>query len=138
MKGIKVVERNELKLLGAPIFPEAIKSVLEPKIENLALMTDRLKQIDPHEAMFLLRHCYGIPKFTYFLRTALCFLKPNLLNKFDCIIKEALVDILNISMPQNAHSQATLSIANGGLGLHLATDIALVGYCQVCVQPLKL
>ena len=59
MKGIKVVERNELKLLGAPIFPEAIESVLEPKIENLALMTDRLKQIDPHEAMFLLRHCYG-------------------------------------------------------------------------------
>ena len=59
MNGIKVVERNELKLLGAPIFPEAIESVLEPKIENLALMTDRLKQIDPHEAMFLLRHCYG-------------------------------------------------------------------------------
>ena len=56
---IKVVERNELKLLGAPIFPEAIESVLEPKIENLALMTDRLKQIDSHEAMFLLRHCYG-------------------------------------------------------------------------------
>ena len=36
-------------------------------------------------------------------------------------------------MPQNAHSQATLPIANGGLGLRLATDIALVGFLSsVC------
>ena len=133
MEGIKIVERNDLKLLGAPIFPEAIESVLGPKIENLILMTERLKQIDSHEAMFLLRHCYGIPKFTYFLRTAPCFMKPNILDKFDNIIKEALVDILNISMPQNAYSQATLPIANGGLGLRLATDIALVGFLSsVC------
>ena len=128
MEGIKIVDKKELKLLGAPIFPEAIESVLDPKIENLALMTERLKQIDSHEGLFLLRHSLGMPKFIYFLRTAPCFLKTNILKKFDDLVKEALVNILNISLPQDAHSQATLPIANGGLGLRLATDIALVGY----------
>ena len=133
MQGIKVVERTDLKLLGAPIFPEAIETVLDPKIENLALMIERLKQIDSHEALYLLRHCFAMPKLTYFLRTAPCFLKKNSLEKFDGIVKEALVNILNISLPQNAYSQATLPIANGGLGLRLATDIALVGFLSsVC------
>ena len=96
-------------------------------------MTERLKQIDSHEALFLLRHCFAMPKLTYFLRTAPCFTKTNTLEKFDGIVKEALVDILNISLPQNAYSQATLPIANGGLGLRLATDIALVGFLSsVC------
>ena len=52
MEGIKVIDKKELKLLGAPIFPEAIESVLDPWIENMALMTERLKQIDSHPAGF--------------------------------------------------------------------------------------
>ena len=72
MKGAKIMTSSELTLLGAPIFPEAIETVLEPKLENLKLMTKRLQEIDSHEGLFLLRHCFGIPKLTYFLRTSPC------------------------------------------------------------------
>ena len=41
-------------LLDFPIFPDAIKSVLQPKLENLELMVSRLKMIDNHEMLFLL------------------------------------------------------------------------------------
>ena len=64
---MKLVEKENLTLLGAPIFPEAIDNVLEAKLENLKLMPSRLTQIDNHQALFLLRNCFGMPKLTYFL-----------------------------------------------------------------------
>ena len=74
-----------------------------------------------------------MPKLTYFLRTAPCFLRPHTLEKFDVIVKESLVNILNINISRSSYEQATLPIANGGFGLRLATEIALVGYLSsVC------
>ena len=45
-----------------------------------------------------------------------------------CIIKDALVKILNIQLPEEAWSQATLPVAKGGLGLRPATEVAIAGY----------
>ena len=72
-----------LTLLGSPIFKEAIKSSLGPKLENLELMASRLKQIDNHEALYLLRNCFSIPKLNYLLRTAPCFIEKDELQKYD-------------------------------------------------------
>ena len=74
-QGIKIVNSFELTLLGAPIFPEGIEAVLDPKLSNLQTMSQRLQEIENHEALFLLRHCFGMPKLTYFLRTSPCFMK---------------------------------------------------------------
>ena len=60
MNGIKIVNSSELTLLGAPIFPEAINAVLEPKLSSLKTMTKRLLEIDNHEAFFLERHGFTI------------------------------------------------------------------------------
>ena len=128
MPGIKVISKSDLKLLGAPIYVEAIEQVLKDKIQTLEFMIERLKQIDNHEALFLLRHCFGIPKLTYILRTAPCFMKSNILEKFDSTIKRSLISILNITIPERAYTQATLPIAYGGLGIRLATDVALAGF----------
>ena len=133
MPGIKICNKTDLKLLGAPIYVSAVESVLKPKLENLQLMMDRLKEIESHEALFLVRHVYGIPKLTYFLRTAPCFMKSEFLQRFDEIIKKSLISILNINLSERAYIQATLPIAYGGLGIRLATDIALVGFLSsVC------
>ena len=50
MPGIKMISKSDLKLLGAPIYVEAIEQVLEDKIQTLEFMIERLKQIDNHEA----------------------------------------------------------------------------------------
>ena len=42
MNGIKIVNTSELTLLGAPIFPEAINAVLEPKLSDLKTMTKKI------------------------------------------------------------------------------------------------
>jgi hypothetical protein len=126
--GVKLVDKANLTLLGAPIYPEGIEAVLESKIENLELMAGRLSKIDRHSALYLLRNCFAMPKLTYFLRSSPCFLKPNILKRYDTIIKDALVKILNIQLPEEAWSQATLPVAKGGLGLRPATEVALAGY----------
>ena len=123
--GVVLVEKA---LLGAPIYQEGIEAVLESKLDNLELIASRLGKIDRHSAMYLLRNCFAMPKLTYFLRSSPCFLKPTILESYDTIIKNALVKILNIQLPEDAWNQATLPVAKGGLGLRPATEEALAGY----------
>ena len=73
LPNVKSMDRSNLLLLGAPIFEEAIDAVLLEKLEDLKRMRERLVFIDPHDALFLLRGCYAIPKLTYFLRSAPTF-----------------------------------------------------------------
>ena len=43
------------------------------------------------------------------------------------------MSILNINLTESAYQQATLPIAYGGLGIRLATEVALVGFLSsVC------
>ena len=52
--GVKEIGCHELKLLGTPILPEAIESTLAPKLDNLKVMTEHLKLLKRHDALFLL------------------------------------------------------------------------------------
>ena len=92
------MQSKDLTQLGAPVLPYSIEGVLNPKLESLDLMANRLAEIDKHDALFLLRQCFAIPKMTYFLRTGLCYLKPEILESYDQVIKKALTNILNLQL----------------------------------------
>ena len=77
-------------------------------------MVDQLTQIDAHEALFLLRNCFSIPKLTYFLRTAPCFTEEELLKDYDVLTKISLKKILNVQIDKSALSQCALLINLGG------------------------
>ena len=62
---VKLLEKHDLTILGAPILAEGIRKVLTDKIKSLKTMTERLKEIVAHEALFLLRNCFSIPKLTF-------------------------------------------------------------------------
>ena len=91
-------------------------------------MTKRLKKIDSHEAFYLLRNCFSMPKLTYFLRTAPCFTEENILQEYDGLVKKSLTDILNINLTDSGWCQASLPVAKGGLGLRPAGEVALAGF----------
>ena len=44
--GVKLVDKENLTLLGSPIYLEGIEAVLESKLENLELMVSRLLKIE--------------------------------------------------------------------------------------------
>ena len=125
---IKQVDKCDLTLLGAPIFPEAIAGVLESKLENLELMAIRLKQVDSHAALFLLKNCFAMPKLTYYLRSSPCFTSNSILDRYDNLIKSTLIKILCIKLPSQAWNQASMPVSKGGLGLRPAKEVALAGY----------
>ena len=44
MDGIKIIQKSDLTLLGAPIYVNSVDKVLDEKINNLKTMSERLKQ----------------------------------------------------------------------------------------------
>ena len=105
--GIKLIKDEDLTLLGAPINIEGISKVLKPKLESLELMCSRLVDLDRHEATFLLKNAFNIPKLNYFLRTAPCFLENETLELFDNTLQTSIQKILNVKMDDKAWNQAS-------------------------------
>ena len=85
---IKVVEKHELNLLGAPIFNDAYDSVLDKKIEELNTMLERLKTIDAHDAYVILKNALLIPKLTFTIRSTPIYDSPKL-QHFDKLVKNS-------------------------------------------------
>jgi hypothetical protein len=119
---------DNLTMLGSPIMPEAIDGVLQSKLESFQLMCDRLKVIDPHDALFLLRHAFSLPKLTYFLRTSPCFKNTEILKNYDKALRVALISILNVGMEDSSWEQCSLPVRMGGLGIRTASEVSLPAY----------
>ena len=126
--GVRVIEKHELGLLGSPVFPEAIPDALAAKHLDFERMVSRLEEIDAHDALFLLRNVFFIPKLTYLLRTAPCFLLPDVLSKFDNSVHSSIQKILNVRLEENQWEQCSLPVSLGGLGIRKATDISLPAF----------
>ena len=126
--GIKLIHPEELTLLGAPVLPSSNEKVLGAKLDSLKTLTERLKQLHEHDALYLLKNCMAIPKLLYFLRTAPCFLNPDLLIEYDEAIKIGLENILNVKMTDQIWDQASLPTKLGGFGIRKTTELAISGY----------
>ena len=83
--------------------------------------------MDAHDALFLLRNCFAIPKLTYVLRTSPCFQSP-LLKSYDSKIRSALEKVVNIQLSGLSCEQCTLLVWFGGLGIRSAEDIVLPAF----------
>ena len=105
--------------------PESIEAVLTSKLESLKLMSRRLELLDSHDAMYLLKNCFSLPKLNYFLRASPCFLKEDLLKEYDEVIRESLVSILNIKLDGTSNIQYSLPVSLGGLGIRSSVDISI-------------
>ena len=111
---IKVLKEEDLTLLGAPITEKALEGVMMKKLEDLDRMSDRLQLLDSHDALYILRHSLAIPKVNFFLRGAPCHKIPEVLDRYDQVLKASLEKILNKKMVQeDSWIQNTLPVARG-------------------------
>ena len=71
-----LVAPHHLNLLGSPLFEEGIDNELNARLLDLKLTCSRLEQLAHHDALFLLRNVFFIPKFQYRLRSFPCYDNP--------------------------------------------------------------
>jgi hypothetical protein len=115
-------------LLGAPIGSEAgVETMLSRKISEFRRLADRLKKLNAHDAFFLLKNCFSLPKLQYILRCSPCYNSP-ILTQYDDTIRDTLQSILNIELSETAWVQATLPVKRGGIGIRLATQVSLPAF----------
>ena len=129
---IQHIDVHHSVLLGAPIGNKVgIDAILSKKLEEFQRLANTLKLLSAHDAFFLLKNCFSLPKLQYILRCAPCF-ESQILSQYDDTIRESLQSILNITLSEQAWLQATLPIKRGGLGVRLASQVALPAFLASC------
>jgi hypothetical protein len=122
------VSTSKAGLLGAPIgSSDEIDVVLSKKITDFKRLACRLKQLCSHDAFYLLKNCFSLPKLQYILRCAPCYNSSVLFN-YDNLIRDTVQSILNVTFTETIWQQATLPVRNGGIGVRLATQVALPSF----------
>ncbi|CAG9135060.1 unnamed protein product [Plutella xylostella] len=123
--GLKILDRSNFLLLGAPIFAEGIPEVLASKMRALRATKCHLSQLSAHVALTILRSCLSMPRMTYDLRTAPVWLYRQETARYDATLKDLSETVLNIEMTSSQLSQASLPIRHGGLGIRRLQDTEL-------------
>ena len=95
----------------------------------------RLESLDHHDALFLLKNVFYIPKFLYLLRTSAGYLSA-VLKEFGKCLRTALENIMNCHLIDQALRQATIHVPVkfGGLGVRQIEDISLPAFIASCYQ----
>jgi hypothetical protein len=111
-------------LLGAPLtVGQAMDSMLTIRCEDLTRAVSRLKLINAHDALILLRASFSAPKLTHTLRSSPCAGHPQL-ESFDLLLRGCVESITNTELTDLQWIQATLPVRNGGLGVRRVTSLA--------------
>ena len=126
---LRYVSCSQATLLGSPIGGlECIDHTIEEKVDMLERMGSRLHALSSHDALLLLRHSFAILKVLYVLRTAPCFLSPELA-RFDESLRHLVCVILNVPLDDNsAWLQASLPVRSGGIGIRRSVQLAPSAY----------
>ncbi|XP_029654886.1 uncharacterized protein LOC115228448 [Octopus sinensis] len=123
-----ITRKGSLEVLGSPIFPEGIEKILSGKLSTFEFMSSRLSILDAHEGFFLLKNFISLPKLQHVLRSAPCFINPELLKELETGLKHSAENLCNIRFDEASWTQATLPIRFGGIGLRSPADIALPAF----------
>ena len=143
LKSFSHVDLNCSSLLGAPLFKgQTLDAALDKFCSDLERAIDRLKLIESHDALVLLRSCFSAPKVQHFLRCSPCLNHPAL-SSFDRLLKLGISRITNCSLSDSQWLQASLPVNEGGLGVRQVAPLAMPAFlasaaCSCQLQDLIL
>src|SRR5277367_3746580 len=100
---------EEATLLGSHIHTCGVDPALVAQRVQLEGVLPRLMKMAAHEAFFLLRSCFAIPRLIYLLRTSPCSTSAETIH-LDEVIKSALSSLLNVKLGEETWMQASLPV----------------------------
>ena len=107
---------EEASLLGAPLHINGVDAALSAKRIQLEDVAKRLNKLAAHEAFFLLKSCFAVPRLQYLLRTAPCSLSSGT-KQIDEVIEGIVSSLVNVKFTKESWEQASLPVRWGGVGI---------------------
>jgi len=118
------VNTSDAILLGSPILRgAATQKVLGDRVESLKVAADRLKLLQAHDALTILKHSLSLPSLLHILRSSPCADHASL-EDFDETLRICLSQMLNVTLNDQQWMQASLPVKDGGLGIRRAAQVA--------------
>ena len=122
------VSPPDASLLGAPLFPEALKdAALNKKLEEFKRLSSNIKLINAHDALLILKASSSTSHVLFMLRCSPC-LSNAILSQIDEVLKSNISHIANVVLSDVQWIQASLPVKAGGLGIRRAASLALPAY----------
>src|SRR6267154_4651446 len=97
--------------------------VLDSRIKGMQVASSRLRLLQAHDALIILKNSLSLPSLLHILRSAPCCGHPSL-SKFDESLRENLSAVLNVALDDVQWLQASLPVREGGLGIRSAVQLA--------------
>jgi hypothetical protein len=88
-----VIQITTISLLSSPLSEDAMPDFFSTILGKFDLLVKNIENIKSHMALFLLRHCFWIPKLNYFLRCCPFWKFKNYCKTFDEKIQSTLEKI---------------------------------------------
>jgi len=122
--GFSKVPLSRATMLGSPLFDGPFLSHrLSEFNENLQAISPRLELLPSHDAFYLLRQVFFLPRLSYIIRSAPCFLSEELVF-LDTTVRSLMSRVANLEFTDIMWTQATLPVRWGGLGVRSAVKLA--------------
>lgn len=125
---IQVIPPDTATLLGAAIGESSVRDTLTEKLADIKLLCERVRDVNGHQAFFLLKHCFAIPKLLYIFRTSSAFKHIDILQQISTFIRETLEHIMNITIADRCWTQICLPVKLGGVGIQNPTELAAAAF----------
>ena len=124
---MKMLTKQNVLLLGAPVTREATTPVLLEKQEQIIKLAEKLKHLPSHYAFKIIQVSMGSPNLISILRSSPC--NGNvMLQSIDEKLKNILEECINISLTDEKWNLASFPIKMGGLGFRQSSGIAIPAY----------
>ena len=129
---------SESTLLGAPLFVgRSLDEHWSKRCDDLARAIDRLRSIGSQEALTLLRASFSAPRVIHLLRCSPSLNHPALA-RFDNLLRAAIHSITNSDLSDTQWLQASLPVADGGIGVRRVASLALPAFMASAAGTLPL
>lgn len=103
--------KEAVLMVGLPTLLPVICSILRSKLLQLEPLMVRLKVVNSHQTLFLLRNCFTVPKLLYTLHRASCSNHVPLLMDFDASSQQAAKKRCNVKFNGTGWQQNTFMAA---------------------------
>ena len=121
--GIELILVEDVTLLGAALGEKSIDTIFE----------NNIKDIPKHQAFFLIKNCFAIPKLLYIISTSAVFKKDKILQEMHDNLKDIMESIVNISTGRDTWTQLTLPVKLGGFGLQYPIELTASAFILLFV-----